>query len=284
MEYRNRLQEFGAAPTDAEIAAIVCKAAGTSAENHNENVYRTCLASLDATWLGATDNETRIAANVRDVIAVCSLRGLPSVASMCVYPNFVDTVGLVIGDSGIRISSVAGAFPDAQTFLEVKMLEAAMAVENGADEIDIVMNPGLIIEAKYEEAANEMEIIRREIGEDVTMKIIIESGSLGDADRIRTASLLAMMAGADFIKSSTGRSVIGATPEAVAAICCAIRDYASVTGRKVGFKASGGIRTASDAASIYTIVESILGNEWLDPSLFRIGSSTLFADLADKLQ
>ena len=280
MEYRNRLQEFGAGPSDAEIAGILARAAKLAAGNANSGVYKTCMSCLDLTTLGPSDNEESVAAFAKKALEMATgRRDVPMVASICVYPNFVDTVGLAVGDSGVRITSVAGGFPSAQTYLEVKMLEAAMAVENGADEIDVVMNPGQIIAGRYEEAANEIETIRGEIGEDVTLKVIIEAGELPSRGHVRTASLLAMMAGADFVKTSTGKGSVGATPEAAAEMCCAIRHYTASTGRKVGFKAAGGIKTAYDAVLYYSIVETALGREWLDPSLFRIGASSLASDL-----
>ena len=284
MEYRNRLQQFGPGPSEAEITSYVRKAGELAAANTGVEIYKACLSCLDVTWLSETDNEEGISSNAEGLLELWAHNPqLPPFAAVCVFPNFVDTVGLAVGDSNVRIASVAGAFPDAQTFLEVKMLEAAMAVENGADEIDIVMNPGLILAGKYEEAANEIETIRREIGEDVTMKVIIESGVLGSHGNIRAASLLAMMAGADFVKISTGRKAVGATAESAAAICCAIRDYAAATGRKVGFKAAGGVRTPEQATDMYSVVESVLGREWLNPALFRIGSSTLYRDLLARL-
>lgn len=277
------MDEFGEGPQVAEIEKYAVAAAQTVKKNLTAAVYAKCLECLDVTWLGADCGERMIAENVRRVGETNARTELPSVASVCVYPNFVDTAGVAAGDSNIRICSVAGGFPDGQTFLEVKMLEAAMAVENGADEIDIVMNPGLILDGKYEEAANEIEIIRAEIGEDVTMKVIVESGVLADSTLIRNASLLAMMAGADFVKSSTGRNATGVTPQAAVAMCCAIRDYKIATERRIGFKASGGVSDPHAAALIYTIVESILGSEWLDPSLFRIGSSSLYPRLLSEL-
>ena len=174
----------------------------------------------------------------------------------------------------MRITSVAGGFPAAQTFLEVKMLEVSMAVENGADEVDIVLNVGKMLKGHYDEAANEVEMIRGEMGEEITLKVIIESGALKSPDLIRKASLLSMFAGTDFVKTSTGKIDVAATPEAAVVMCRAIRDYYEKTGRKVGFKAAGGVRTPEDAVLYYTIVEEILGKEWLTTDLFRIGASS----------
>ena len=198
---------------------------------------------------------------------------LQNVASICVYPPFVETVGLNIDGTPLRITSVAGGFPSSQTFLEVKMLEVAMAIENGADEVDIVVNVGKILTGAYDEAANEIEVLREE-SDGATLKVILETGALKSPEMIYNASLLAMAAGADFIKTSTGKIDVSATPEAAVVMCKAIKEYHDKTGRKVGFKAAGGVRTAEDAALYYTIVKEILGEEWLTTELFRIGASS----------
>ena len=198
---------------------------------------------------------------------------LQNVASICVYPPFVETVGLNIDGTPLRITSVAGGFPSSQTFLEVKMLEVAMAIENGADEVDVVLNAGKILTGAYDEAANEIEVLREE-SEGATLKVILETGALKSPELIYNASLLSMAAGADFIKTSTGKIDVSATPEAAVVMCKAIGEYYRNTGRKVGFKAAGGVRTAEDAALYYTIVKEILGEEWLTTELFRIGASS----------
>ena len=198
---------------------------------------------------------------------------LQNVASICVYPPFVETVGLNIDGTPLRITSVAGGFPSSQTFLEVKMLEVAMAIENGADEVDVVINVGEILSGAYDEAAHEIEVLRGE-SDGATLKVILETGALKSPELIYNASLLAMAAGADFIKTSTGKIDVSATPEAAVVMCKAINEYYHKTGRKVGFKAAGGVRTAEDAALYYTIVKEILGEEWLTTELFRIGASS----------
>ena len=149
-----------------------------------------------------------------------------------------------------------------------------MAVENGADEVDIVLNVGKMLTGEYDEAANEVEVLRKEAGDETVLKVIIESGALKTPDLIRKASLLSMFAGTDFVKTSTGKIDVAATPEAAVVMCHAIKDYYEKTGRKVGFKAAGGVRTAEDAALYYTIVKEILGEEWTTTDLFRIGASS----------
>ncbi len=163
------------------------------------------------------------------------------------------------------------------------MLEVAMAIENGADEIDIVLNAGKMLTGAYDEAANEVEVLRTEAAGTV-LKVILETGALKTPELIRKASLLSMFAGADFIKTSTGKIEVAATPEAAVVMCHAIRDYFERTGRRVGFKAAGGVRTAADAALYYTIVEKILGPEWLTTDLFRIGASSAANNLLSAIE
>ena len=209
---------------------------------------------------------------------------IPNVASICIYPSFVETVGVAVDGTPMRITSVAGGFPASQTYLEVKALEVAMAIENGADEIDIVLNVGHMLTGEYDEAANEVEVIRKEMDDDIVLKVIIESGALKTPELIRKASLLSMFAGADFVKTSTGKIDVAVTPEAAVVMCEAIRDYYARTGRKVGFKAAGGVRTPEEAVLYYTIVEEILGKEWLTTELFRIGASSAANNLLTAIE
>lgn len=273
MEYANHLQEYAAAPTAEKVADKVAAIKQAATLNHTPEVYRFCLSAIDLTTLSCEDSEQSVAAFARRAAEFgVDFPHLQNVASICVYPPFVETVGLEIDATPLRITSVAGGFPSSQTFLEVKMLEVAMAIENGADEVDVVLNVGKILEEQYDEAANEIEVLREE-SEGATLKVILETGALQTAERIYKASLLSMAAGADFIKTSTGKIATAATPEAAYVMCCAIGEYHRLTGRKVGFKAAGGIRTPEDAALYYTIVEQTLGKEWLTTELFRIGAS-----------
>ena len=267
MEYANHLKEYApagsAAQVDEEVARIRKVA---EARNHNTEVYKLCYSAIDITTLSCNDSVTSVTEFARKTVEFYQkYPHIPNVASICIYPSFVETVGLAVDGTPMKITSVGGGFPAAQTFLEV---------ENGADEVDIVLNVGRMLTGEYDEAANEVEVIRTEMDEDVVLKVIIESGALKTPDLIRKASLLSMFAGADFVKTSTGKIDVAATPEAAVVMCQAIRDYYAKTGRKVGFKAAGGVRTAQDAALYYTIVEEILGKEWLTPDLFRIGASS----------
>ena len=285
MEYTPTLRNFGPAPTADEVSALLEKIGPQARRNCRTEVYKRCFGCIDLTSLGATDSRRSIGEFTRKAIELP--RHFPeagSVASICVYPVFVETVGLAAGDSKMAITSVSGGFPSSQTYLEVKMLETAMAIENGADEIDIVISIGEMLDGEYDLAGNEIETLRAEIGDDAILKVILESGTLSDPELIHKAATIAMEAGTDFIKTSTGKNGIAATPEAAVAMCLAIRQFAEKTGRKVGFKAAGGISTAESAALYYSIVEEILGEEWLTPERFRIGASSLANNLLSEIE
>lgn len=284
MEYSQAISRFGAAPSREEVARTLDTIAPRAAASCRADVYRQCFSALDLTSLDPCDTRQRIEELTRKTVAFpLHFPEMPRVASLCVFPAFVETVGLAAGNSPLTITSVAGGFPSAQTYLEVKMLEAAMAIENGADEIDIVLNAGKMLTGAYDEAANEVEVLRAESAGTV-LKVILETGALKTPELIRKASLLSMFAGADFIKTSTGKIDVAATPEAAVVMCHAIRDYHERTGRRVGFKAAGGVRSAEDAALYYTIVERILGREWLTVDLFRIGASSAANNLLSAIE
>ena len=274
MEYANRLKEYASAPTVEQVAEEVAALKEAAKENYNTEVYKFCYSSIDLTTLSCNDSVesvTQFATKAAEFYQ--AYPDVPNVASICVYPPFVETVGLAVDGTPMRITSVAGGFPSSQTFMEVKMLEVGMAVENGADEVDIVINVGKMLTGAYDEAAAEVEVLREE-SQGAVLKVILETGALKTPDLIRKASILSMEAGTDFIKTSTGKIDVAATPEAAVVMCHAIKDYYEKTGRKVGFKAAGGVRTAEDAALYYTIVERILGKEWITTDLFRIGASS----------
>lgn len=240
-----------------------------------------CLACTDYTTLRETDSPRSVSLFTKHAIELVD-RGLPPVASVCVYPSLVDAVGVALAEvpagspaEEIGITAVCGAFPSGQTYMEVKMLECAMAIENGADEIDAVINVGAMLSGDYDLAESELAMMREEIDGDALLKVILETGSLADPELIYRASMLAMEAGADFIKTSTGKTPISATPAAAVVMCRAIRDFERSCSRKVGIKVAGGVRTPQDAMLYRTIVAQELGSEWLTPELFRIGASRL---------
>ena len=276
MEYSQAINRFGAAPSREEVARTLENIAPRAAANCRADIYRQCFGALDLTSLDPCDTRRGIEELTRKTVEFpLHFPDMPRVASLCVFPAFVETVGLAAGNSTLTITSVAGGFPSSQTYLEVKMLEAAMAVENGADEIDVVISLGELLSGEYDLAGGELEMLRGELGEEIILKVILESGLLNDPETIRRAALIAMQAGADFIKTSTGKTGVSATPEAAVVMCGAIRDYYAATGRRVGFKAAGGVSTPEQAALYYTIVEQTLGEDWLNPGLFRIGASSL---------
>lgn len=284
MDYVKELEKYAPAHTDAQVAKEVAKIKMAANRNGNVDVYKFCYSAIDLTTLSCTDTVESVQAFVRKAVDFYEkYPHIPNVASICIYPPFVETVGLEIDGTPMRITSVAGAFPSSQSFVEVKALEVAMAIENGADEIDIVLNPGMMLSGHEAEAASEVELLREE-AKDVVLKVIIESGALKTPELIRRASLISMFAGADFIKTSTGKIDVAATPEAAFVMCHAIKDYYNLTGRKVGFKAAGGVKTPEDAALYYTIVEEVLGDEWLTTDLFRIGASSAANNLISAIE
>ena len=206
MEYANHLNEYAPAWSAAQVDQEVTRLREAAKRNHNTDVYKMCYSAIDLTTLSCNDSVTSVTEFARKAAEFYQkYPHIPNVASICIYPAFVETVGLAVDGTPMRITSVGGGFPAAQTFLEVKALEVAMAVENGADEIDIVLNVGRMLTGEYDEAANEVEVIRSEMDGDIVLKVIIESGALKTPDLIRKASLLSMFAGADFVKTSTQR-------------------------------------------------------------------------------
>lgn len=247
---------------------IVSLAQSRGKQMDQKSAIATISRCIDHTSLNQADSEKSIGE------FVAHSRHLP-LAAICVYPSMLEAAGIALGESEIALCAVCGAFPSGQTYLEVKLLEIALAIENGADEIDVVIDLGAILEGQFDKAKSELEAVKNEIGDDAILKVILESGALANNGLIYKAAMVAMEAGADFVKTSTGKSTIGATEEAVATICCAIKEYFCQTGRKVGVKISGGVSTFDEAIQYYAIVDEVLGGEWLNPTLFRIGSSKL---------
>ncbi len=262
-------------PSETEIRKGLKTASSLTMESPDKHLLMTILNSIDLTSLNTTDNKSQI---LRLTGKVNSFSGrfsnIPNVAAICVYPNFVPVVKEKLTVKNVKIASVAGGFPSSQTFRSIKVAECKTAVDEGADEIDIVMPVGAFLGNDFEMVAGEISEIKEAIGEK-HLKVIVESGLLGDYEQIFKASMIAMDAGADFIKTSTGKTSISATPEAAFIMCRAIMDFYTETGIKVGFKAAGGIVTSAEALTYYNIVSSCLGEEWLNNKLFRIGASRL---------
>lgn len=263
------------APSENEIRKGLKAVSGMTAGDPDKRLLMSILNSIDLTSLNVTDNKSTILHLTGKVNSFSGrFSNIPNVAAICVFPNFVSVVKEKLTAKNVKIASVAGAFPSSQTFRSLKVSECKMAVEAGADEIDIVIPVGAFLGNDFEQVAGEIREIKEAIG-NRQLKVIIESGLLGDYESIFKASMISMDAGADFIKTSTGKTAISATPEAAYIMCRAISDFYDETGIRVGFKAAGGISTTSDALMYFNIVRSSLGEAWLNNSLFRIGASRL---------
>ncbi len=256
----------------AEIASILDK---HLEENRTPEVLRFLLSSIDLTTLKSTDSMQSVSNFTERVNEFENEYGeLPSVAAICVYPCFAQVVRSVLEVSSVKIACVSGGFPSSQTFPEVKVAETALAVEGGADEIDIVLNLGNFFDKDYQEVCDEIEEIRHSC-RNAKLKVILETGALKTPENIKAASVLALYSGAAFLKTSTGKEFPGASLEAAYVMAQCIKEYYERTSIMVGFKAAGGIRTTEDALMYYTIIKEVLGDKWLDTDYFRLGASSL---------
>ena len=252
-------------------------------ENDNLEAKKLLFHCIDLTSLKCTDSEESIMKFTEKVNEfVDKYPDLENVASICVYPNMAEIVNDTLEADDVKIACVSGGFPSSQTFMEVKVAETAMAIHTGAEEIDIVMPVGKYLCGDYEGMCDEIGELKDICGEK-PLKVILETGTLRSASNIKKAAILAMYSGADFIKTSTGKEAISATPEAAWVMCEAIKEYYKETGRKVGFKAAGGIDSVKKALAYYTIVKEVLGEEWLNNGLFRIGTSRLANQLLSEI-
>ncbi len=270
-------------PSETEIKKGLKKAFASPATSPDKHMLMSLLNMIDLTSLNTTDNKSHILHLTGKVNSFSGrFSNIPNVAAICVYPNFVSVVKEKLKAKNVKIASVAGAFPTSQTFRSIKVSECKMAIEAGADEIDIVIPIGTLLGGDFAAVADEIREIKQAIG-DRPLKVIVESGLLGDYEHIYRASMIAMDAGADFIKTSSGKTSVSATPEAAYVMCRAISDFYEETGIKVGFKASGGIVKPAEAITYYQIISSGLGQEWLNNSLFRIGASRLANNILSEI-
>ncbi|MBQ3152879.1 MAG: deoxyribose-phosphate aldolase [Bacteroidaceae bacterium] len=283
-KYQYILDEYSTAPTEEEVATAIKKIAGEKVgKNRNKEALKTIYSCLDLTSLKCTDNAESILTLTEEVNNFEEkYPDLMNVAAICVYPNFANIVSQSLEAESVEVACVSGGFPSSQTFSEVKIAETALALQEGATEIDIVLSIGKLLSGDYESLCDEIQELKDLCG-DRTLKVILETGTLRSAENIRKAAILSMYSGADFIKTSTGKEAVGATPEAAYIMCRTIKEYHAKTGRKIGFKAAGGISTIDDALLYYTIVEETLGKEWLNSKLFRIGTSRLAATLLNEI-
>lgn len=256
----------------SEIASII---ENKVAENNTEEVKKLLFNCIDLTTLNSTDSDESVMKFTEKVNKFDDeFPDLKNVAAICVYPNFAEVVKNTLDVDGINIACVSAGFPSSQTFIEVKIAETAMALMEGADEIDIVISIGKFLSGDYETMCEEIQELK-DTCKERHLKVILETGALKTASNIKKASILSMYSGADFIKTSTGKQQPAATPEAAYVMCEAIKEYYEKTGNKIGFKPAGGINTVNDALIYYTIVKEILGEEWLNNKLFRLGTSRL---------
>lgn len=248
-------------------------------ENNNKDVWTFLFNTIDLTTLKATDSPESVARftqNVNDFEE--RFPSLPNVAAICVYPNFAPVVRTVLEVSDVKVACVSGCFPSSQSYEEVKIAETSLAVANGADEIDIVLNLGYFLDKDYESVCDEISE-QKEATRGGMLKVILETGALKTARNIKLASILSLYSGADFLKTSTGKEYPGASLEAAYIMAQCIKEYYEKTGRRVGFKASGGVATTEDAVKYYTVIKAVLGEEWMNNTTFRLGASRLANNL-----
>lgn len=275
-KYDYVLKEYTAAMSDAEVAAKVKEIIDTKvAENNTPKVKRFLFNCIDLTTLKCTDSEESVLAFTEKVNEFDECYpDLENVAAICVYPNFAKIVSQSLEVEKVGIACVSGGFPSSQTFQEIKVAETALALHDGATEIDIVLSVGKFLSGDYESVCDEIQELKSICGEK-HLKVILETGALKTSENIKKASILSIYSGADFIKTSTGKESPAATPEAAYVMCNTIKEYYAKTGTKIGFKPAGGINSVDDALVYYTIVKEVLGEEWLTNELFRLGTSRL---------
>ena len=267
--YNTRLKDEDA---EKAVKAILEKVS----ENNTNDVKRFLFSTIEITSLTVTDNEDSILALTEKINDFTEENPtFPHPAAICVYPRFAKIVSESLEADGVEITCVAGGFPSSQTFPEVKTIETSLALKDGATEIDIVLPVGFFLAGDYEQVCDEIEEAKAIVGEESNLKVILETGALKTGENIKKAAILSMYSGADFIKTSTGKIEVSATPMAVYVMCQAIKEYFDTTGRKVGIKIAGGVRTTEQAVAYYTIVKEVLGKEWLYTEFFRIGASSL---------
>lgn len=275
-KYEEALSKYNTKLDDAKVREAVKNIiAERVLENDTPEVKKFLMGSVELTTLKTTDSDVSVMAFTERVNQFeNTYPDLPHVATICVYPCFAEVVKDTLEVEGVEIACVSGSFPSSQALLEVKVAETALAIKDGATEIDIVMSVGKFLSGDYETVCDEISELKQVCG-DKKMKVILETGCLKTAENIKKASLLAMYAGADYIKTSTGKESPAATPEAAYVMCQAIKEYYEGTGIQIGFKPAGGLNTVMDAIIYYTIVKEVLGEKWLTNQWLRLGTSRL---------
>ena len=275
-KYEEMLKLYDTQVNDADVQAAVAQiVAEKVSQNNTHEVKKFLLGSIELTTLSTTDTEEKVLQMVEKVNQFDrDYPDLPHVAAICVYPVFTELVSNSLEVDGVAITNVSGNFPSSQARMEVKVAETQLAIADGATEIDIVMPVGKFLSEDYEGVCDDINELKQACG-DVPMKVILETGDLGKGGNIMKAALLSMYAGADYIKTSTGKEKVSATPEAAYVMCQAIKAYYEKTGIQIGFKPAGGINSVMDAITYYTIVKEVLGEKWLTNQWFRMGTSRL---------
>ena len=275
-KYDEALEKYDTSLNDREVLEAVQKIIAEKVhENDTADVKKFLFGSIELTTLKTTDSDVSVMAFTEKVNQFDQqYPDIPHVATICVYPCFAEVVKDTLEVEGVNIACVSGSFPSSQALLEVKTIETALAIKDGADEIDMVMPVGKFLQGDYEGVSDEIQEMKAVCG-DHALKVILETGDLVTASNIKKASILAMYAGADYIKTSTGKEKISATPEAAYVMCQAIKEYYDETGIQIGFKPAGGINTVMDAITYYTIVKEVLGEKWLTNKWLRLGTSRL---------
>lgn len=248
------------------------------------DALKTCFSCIDLTSLNTTDTlETGKTLAEKVNRFQKDFPYMPNVGAICIYPSLINEVRKNLKAKDVKIATVTAGFPHSQTFLDIKLSESQMAVEEGADEVDIVISVGRFLEEDYETVYNEIAQVKDAIG-DAHLKVILETGALPTYSSIRLAALIAMEAGADFVKTSTGKINVGATPQAVYVMAQAVKDYYDRTERMVGIKPAGGVVTTNDALTYYGIMKTVLGEDWLNNEYFRLGASRLANNLLSDIK
>ena len=275
-KYEEALAKYNLDITDEEVKAAVKQIITEKVhENDTQEVKRFLMGSVELTTLKTTDSDESVLAFTERVNQFENeYPDLPHVATICVYPRFAKVVSETLEVEGVEIACVSGSFPSSQALIEVKTVETALALKDGATEIDMVQSVGAFLSGDYETVCDEIQQMKETCGEH-KLKVILETGCLKTAANIKTASILAMYAGADYIKTSTGKLEPAATPEAAYVMCQAIKEYYDETGIQIGFKPAGGLNSVMDALIYYTIVKEVLGEKWLTNQWFRMGTSRL---------
>lgn len=284
-KYEEVLKQYNCNLDDAQIRDAVKQIIAEKVlENDTLEVKKFLLGSVEMTTLKTTDSDASVMAFTEQVNRLDNeYPDLPHVATICVYPCFAEAVSQTLQVDGVEIACVSGSFPSSQARMEVKVAETKLAIADGATEIDIVMPVGKFLEGDLEGVCQDIQELKEACGENVPMKVILETGCLKTASNIKKAAILAMYSGADYIKTSTGKLDPAATPEAAYVMCQAIKEYYKKTGIQIGFKPAGGMNTVMDAIIYYTIVKEVLGEQWLTNKWLRIGTSRLTMQLIEEL-